>query len=136
MTSTHQVAWRNPDWYCHGVLDGRLGVQRIFENDQALGFFPPAEHRRTKYDFHAVVIPTRHVTTLLDLGPDDGELLTSVIDAIQGTARALHLPERGFFVRANVMPPYQGTGHIHLHLLSGKRSKNSGKGKAKTKTKR
>jgi histidine triad (HIT) family protein len=115
--------WKNADWFCHGILDGSIAAERLFENDQALAFLAPKGHRNKKYEAHAIVIPKAHVETLLDLNRDP-TLPAALLEAISAAARALHLDEAGFFVRANVLPPYQGTGHLHLHVLSGKRKKN------------
>jgi histidine triad (HIT) family protein len=119
---TPKIEWKNADWFCHGILDGSLPAERLFENDEALAFLAPPGHRNKKYESHALVIPKRHVETLLDLDAD-GALPGALIEAIQGAAIRLGLDERGFFLRANVLPPYQGTGHMHMHLLSGKRKK-------------
>ena len=116
------IEWKNADWYCNGILDGSLPAERVYENDLAVAFLPPDSHRNKKYDVHALVIPKQHVETLLDMGGDQ-QLAGALVEAIGATARALGLEERGFFVRANVLPPYQGTGHAHIHLLSGKRKK-------------
>ncbi|HTE85430.1 MAG TPA: HIT domain-containing protein, partial [Dehalococcoidia bacterium] len=117
-----KMNWSRDDWYCRGVLDGTLPVEHIYENDEALAFYSPPGHRLSdQYETHVYVIPKRHVTTLLDLTPEDAALVQGLLDAIRAVARMLGLDERGFFVRWNVMPPYQHTGHIHLHLLSGER---------------
>jgi histidine triad (HIT) family protein len=122
VVDTNNVQWSRDDWYCHGVVDGTMHVEHIYENDEALAFWAPPGHRlNDEYEMHIYVIPKRHVTTLLDLTPEDNALVQGLLDAIKAVAERLGLDERGFFVRANVMPPYQHTGHIHLHLLSGER---------------
>jgi len=126
VTSARTIAWKNADWFCFGILDGSVPVERLYESNLALAFVAPAGHRNKKYDVHVLVIPKQHVETLLDVR--DPVLAAALVDAIAEAARALRLEEHGFFVRANVLPPYQGTGHAHLHLLSGKRPK---KGKKK-----
>jgi diadenosine tetraphosphate (Ap4A) HIT family hydrolase len=117
------IKWKNADWFCSGILDGSLPAERLFENDHAVAFMPPPGHRNKKYYVHAMVIPKSHVETLLDLS-GDGEVAGALVEAIAAVARSLALDKQGFFVRANVFPPYQGTGHAHIHLLSGKRKKN------------
>jgi histidine triad (HIT) family protein len=122
MVDTAKVAWKRDDWYCHGVLDGTLLVEKVFENDEALAFHsPPGHDLSDKYETHVYVIPKRHVTTLLDLTPADSKLVQGLLEAIQQAADKLGIDERGFYVRWNVMPPFQHTGHIHIHLLSGER---------------
>lgn len=122
MIDTAKVTWQRDDWYCHGVLDGTLAVQRIYENDDVVAFHAPAGHQlNEEYDVHVYVIPKRHITTVLDLRPEDSALVMRLLEAIQTVAAMLELDERGFYIRANVMPPFQHTGHIHIHLLSGER---------------
>ena len=65
---------------------------------------------------HVLVIPKRHVPTLLDPGPDDAPLVMALLDAVQGTARALGLETGGFYLHINCLPPYQHTGHLHWHV--------------------
>lgn len=120
------MEWKNADWFCNGILDGTLPAERLYENWHALAVLAPKGHRNKKYDVHALVIPKQHVETLLDI-ESGSELPRALLEAVAAAARALHLDERGFFVRANVLPPYQGTGHAHIHILSGKRKKKSKK---------
>jgi len=115
------IRWKNPDWYCNGVLDGSKPVERVFENEQALAFHAPPDHHNEQFKTHVYVIPKRHVMTLLDLGIADGALLAGLLAAVQGAAHALGLDTagNGFILRANVLPPHQHTGHIHIHILAG-----------------
>jgi len=71
----------------------------------------------TRAPVHILLIPKRHITTVLDLRPEDSGLVMRLLEAIQIVARKLGLDERGFYIRANVMPPFQHTGHVHIHLL-------------------
>jgi diadenosine tetraphosphate (Ap4A) HIT family hydrolase len=77
------------DWYC--------------EDDRVLAF----HHARPAREVHVVVIPKTHVPSLLNESALDGELLSSMVSAIQHAVRALELdvPQadrpRGFYVRTN-----------------------------------
>ena len=66
------------DWYCEDVLSGRLDVQRVYEDDRVLAF----HHPRPAARIHVVVVPKRHVPSLLDESALDGDLLTSMVRAI------------------------------------------------------
>jgi histidine triad (HIT) family protein len=115
------VDWLRDDWHCQ-VVRGEFPVDRIYENEEALAFWsPPGHQMNDEYEVHIYVIPKRHVATVLDLRPEDAGLVQGLVEATQTVARQLKLDERGFFIRVNVMPPYQHTGHIHVHLLSGAR---------------
>ena len=75
------------DWYCEDVLSGQLDVQRVYEDDRVLAF----KHPRPLAGIHVVVIPKSHVSSLLDEAALDGDLLSSMVRAIQATANSLGL---------------------------------------------
>jgi diadenosine tetraphosphate (Ap4A) HIT family hydrolase len=62
-----------------------------------------------------VVIPKQHVPSLMDPLALDGALLSSMMRAIQETARALGLDQTGFYVRANAAA-LGVTPHMHWHI--------------------
>ena len=107
------------DWYCEDVLSGKLAVRKVYEDDRVLAF----HHPRPAREVHVVVIPKAHVPSLLDESALDGELLSSMLRAIQHAARALGLDvphadrPRGFYVRANAAAPGV-TPHMHWHILA------------------
>ena len=110
-------AWSRNDWYCDEVLSGKLAVERVYANAEALAFHLPPERLEPGERLHVMVIPTRDVETLLDLGPHDAPLMMGMLDAVQQTARRLGLDASGFRLRINCLPPYQHTPHIHWHLI-------------------
>jgi diadenosine tetraphosphate (Ap4A) HIT family hydrolase len=66
-----------------------------------------------------VVIPKAHVGSLLAAEALDGELLVSMVHAVQHAAREVGLDGgRGFYIRANTAAP-EVTPHMHWHLLPG-----------------
>lgn len=101
------------DWYCEDVLTGKLEVRRVWEDERVLAF----HHPEPKAEVHVVVIPKAHVASILAPQALDGELLTSMVRAVQETARALGLDETGFFVRTNAAAPGV-TPHMHWHVVS------------------
>ncbi len=72
-------------------------------------------HPQPQAEIHVVVIPKTHVPSLLDPAALDGALLTSMMRAIQETARQLGLDQTGFYVRANAAAPGV-TPHMHWHI--------------------
>ena len=90
------------DWYCEDILSGKLDVQRVHEDDRVLAF----HHPRPAAEIHVVVIPKSHVPSLLDAAALDGDLLSSMVRAIQATATSLGLLEGdGFYVRPMLRLP-------------------------------
>jgi histidine triad (HIT) family protein len=99
------------DWYCEDVLSGNLPVEKVWEDEHVLAFHHPAPQS----EIHVVIIPKKHVASLLDPQALDGELLRSMLRAIQEAARVLHLDDKGFQVQANAASPGV-TPHMHWHL--------------------
>ena len=102
------------DWYCDEVLSGKLPVERVFEDERVLAF----HHPRPAAVPHVVVIPKRHVPSLLAPEALDGDLLVSMVKAVRQAAKELGVEEgRGFYVRANAAAGV--TPHMHWHVLPG-----------------
>jgi histidine triad (HIT) family protein len=99
------------DWYCEDVLSGALVVRKVWEDERVLAFHHPTPQSQ----IHVVVIPKEHVPSILDTAALNGELLTSMITAVQEAARSLGLDQTGFFVRANAAAPGV-TPHMHWHV--------------------
>lgn len=100
------------DWYCEDVLSGKLEVRVVWEDNLVLAF----HHPQPTAEIHVMVIPKKHIPSLLDPKALDGELLSSMLRAVQETARTLGLDKSGFFVRANAIG--EGvTPHMHWHVV-------------------
>ena len=100
------------DWYCEDVLSGGLEIRKVWEDDRVLAF----HHRDPTAPIHVVVIPKIHVSSVLDPMALNGDLLSSMVRAVQETARSLGLDQTGFFVRTNAAAPGV-TPHMHWHVM-------------------
>ncbi len=90
------------DWYCEDVLSGKLDVNRVYEDDLVLAF----HHPRPVAQVHVAVVPKAHVAGLMDETALDGDLLSSMVRAVQRVATSLGLLDgKGFYVRANAASP-------------------------------
>ncbi len=99
------------DWYCEDVLSGKIDITKVWENKQVLAF----HHPRPQSEIHVVVIPKKHIPSILDPQAADGSLLSSMVVAIQEVARILALDKHGFYVRVNAAS--EGvTPHMHWHI--------------------
>lgn len=54
------------DRYCDEALSGRTPIKKVVETDNVLAF----HHTRPFYPVHVVVIPKRHIGSLLTLGKE------------------------------------------------------------------
>jgi histidine triad (HIT) family protein len=103
------------DWYCEEVLPGNLEVERVFEDEHVLAF----HHPRPSAVPHVVVIPKQHVASLLAPEALDGNLLVSMLTAVQVAATSMALDaDPGFYLRANAAAPGV-TPHMHWHVFPG-----------------
>ncbi len=100
------------------VVAGRIPARKVHEDDALLAFHDIEPQAPT----HVLVIPKRHVESLLELAPEDDALVGALARTARDVARSLGLTERGFRL---VMNCGEDAGysvfHVHLHLLAGRR---------------
>jgi histidine triad (HIT) family protein len=101
------------DFYCDEVLSGRTPVRKVLETDQVLAY----HHTRPFWPVHIVVIPKRHIASLLTLDLAD-PLLREMIAVIQQVAVRV-VEERGACRVLTNMGEYQESKHLHWHVCSG-----------------
>ncbi|OGO00483.1 MAG: hypothetical protein A2Y58_00215 [Chloroflexi bacterium RBG_13_51_52] len=101
------------DWFCEDVLSGKMNVQVIWEDELVIAFHHPYPRSKT----HAVIIPKRHVSSVLDPEAVDGLLLESMVLAVQKAAGILGVDRTGFYVRFNAAAP-EVTPHMHWHIMA------------------
>ena len=105
-----------PCVFCE-IAAGRSPARMVYDNDQLVAF----HDIRPQAPTHVLVIPRRHLTSLLDLGPEDDGLAGALVRKARDLAREMGLGERGFRL---VMNCGEDSGysvfHIHLHLLGGR----------------
>ena len=101
------------DFYCREAISGRVDLQKVLETDEVLAF----RHTRPKYDVHIVVVPKRHVVSLLDPALDDA-LVVSMLGAVRSVAASV-LAENGACRVLTNMGKYQDTKHLHWHVIAG-----------------
>lgn len=103
------------DFYCDEVLSGRTSVEVVAETDDVLAF----HHPRPFWPVHVVVIPKRHIPSLLDLGAPDGPaLLQKVIEMVREVAARI-VEEHGACRILTNLGRYQDSKHLHFHVNFG-----------------
>jgi histidine triad (HIT) family protein len=94
---------------------GQIPVQPIYENAEFIAF----RDLNPQAPVHALVIPKAHYATIMDV--PDGGVLGRALQAVQETARALHLTEEGFRTVLNCRENGgQTVYHLHFHVLGGR----------------
>ncbi|KAL7558971.1 hypothetical protein ACA910_006313 [Epithemia clementina (nom. ined.)] len=100
------------------ILRGESPATVLSETEQTLAFLDIHPNA----PFHGLVIPKRHVPTILNLQPSDQDLL----EEMRNTAHALlqeHQPmawKTGDYILCFHVPPYNSVDHLHLHVLAPK----------------
>ena len=102
------------DFYCQEVLSGRTPVRVVRESEDVLAY----HHTRPCWPVHIVVIPKRHVPSLVDLGDADEAILAQLLVVVREVA-ALVLTEHGACRVLTNLGAYQDSKHLHFHVNSG-----------------
>jgi histidine triad (HIT) family protein len=102
------------DFYCDEVLNGRTPVRRIIETDNVLAFY----HTRPFYPTHIVVVPKRHISSLITLQAEDDALLIELMKVVRDIAASV-VAEHGACRIVTNLGAYQDSKHLHWHVAFG-----------------
>ncbi len=102
------------DFYCDEVLSGCTFVHKVIETKNVLAF----HHTRPHYPVHIVVIPKRHITSLIALESDDDLLLLELFAIIKRIAAQVVTDHGACRVITNI-GDYQDSKHLHWHVICG-----------------
>lgn len=99
------------------IIEKKIPAKIVFEDDLCLAF----EDVNPQAPVHTLVIPKKHLPTLLDLKEEDESLMGHLIAIANKIAKDKGIAERGFRLVANCNPESgQTVYHIHLHVLGGR----------------
>jgi len=104
------------DFYCDEVLSGKAAVEKVRETELVLAF----RHTRPAYETHIVVIPKRHIASLLALTDADDGLLLELLKVVREVA-ADRVAEKGACRVIANLGSYQDSKHLHWHIVHGSR---------------
>jgi histidine triad (HIT) family protein len=104
------------DFYCDEVLSGKTAVDIVLETENSLAFY----HTRPFYDVHIVVIPKKHITSLIDVKPEDNDLMKDLFSVIQKVSKQVNEKYGACTVSTNI-GEYQSNKHMHWHIHFGNR---------------
>jgi histidine triad (HIT) family protein len=98
-------------------VKGEVPSKKVYENDHVVAFrdiSPVAP-------VHVLVIPKKHIASVLDIQNADKELIGEIHLAVQEVAKLTGVAENGFRVVTNVGQHGQQTvQHLHYHVIGGK----------------
>ena len=89
----------------------------LYEDDQVLAF----EDIHPQAPLHVLIIPKKHIATLLDVAEEDVSLMGRLVLVANRIAREKRVDRAGFRIVINCnRNGGQTVGHLHLHLLAGR----------------
>lgn len=99
------------------IVEKKVPAKVAFEDDQLMAF----HDIRPQAPVHVLVIPRKHITSLMDLTAGDDALVGGMVRRARELAREMGLGERGFRLVFNAGDDAgYSVYHIHLHLLGGR----------------
>jgi histidine triad (HIT) family protein len=103
------------DFYCEEVLSSKTQVNKVHETDNVLAY----HHTRPFYPVHIVVIPKRHIPSLITLEDSDNDLLLEIFDVIKLVVANVTKEHGACRVLTN-LGEYQDSKHLQFHIAFGK----------------
>jgi len=99
------------------IAEGTAEARIVHRDDAVVAF----HDIRPQAPVHVLVVPRRHITSLLEAGEADEALLGRLVRTARELAGTLGLGERGFRLVFNTgRDAGYSVYHVHLHLLGGR----------------
>ncbi len=103
------------------ITAGEIPCRKVYENEKVLAF----EDIHPMAPIHVIIIPKKHVATLMDVDAESMADLQSMMSAAQEVARVKKVDQKGFRMVINCNNEGgQVVFHLHMHLLGGLRLKD------------
>jgi len=99
------------------IIAGVIPSKKLYEDDEMLAFSDISP----KAPVHFLVIPKKHIKSLMDAQPDDTALIGKLFFKAQEIAKEQGCEEKGgcFIVNAKT-DGGQTVDHLHIHFLGGR----------------
>ena len=100
-----------------GIIKGELKGEIVHQDSSVI----TVKDINPQAPLHLLVIPRKHIATLLDLEPGDEKLMGDIVSVGSKLARDHGISEGGFRLVVNCgSGAGQSVFHIHFHLLGGR----------------
>jgi histidine triad (HIT) family protein len=100
-----------------GIVDGKIKAEVVYRDESVIAF----KDIKPKAPVHILIIPRKHIPTLLDLQESDGAVLAAIFRAAAKLAGEHGIAKSGFRVVVNSgADAGQTVFHLHYHLLGGR----------------
>jgi histidine triad (HIT) family protein len=103
------------------IANGTIPSKKVYEDAEVVAF----DDIHPMAPVHVIIVPKKHIPTMLDLTKTDMNSIGSMFIAAQEVARIKGINERGFRVVINCNKEGgQVIFHLHMHVLGGKKLKD------------
>ena len=100
------------------IIKGEIPSYKVYEDERVLAF----DDIHPMAPVHVIIIPKKHIATLLDVGCGEITDLQAMMAAAQEVARLKKVDKKGFRVVINCNEEGgQIVFHLHMHLLGGRK---------------
>lgn len=100
------------------IINKEIPSTIVYEDEKVIAF----NDVNPVAPIHILVIPKKHIETLLDVSEEDSDLISYIYQVINKIAKQEGFAEKGFRVIANCGEDSgQEVKHIHFHVLAGKK---------------
>jgi len=100
------------------IIDGELQSSKVYEDDKVLAF----NDIKPCAPYHILVIPKKHYECILDVPPDEMDIISHIHNVINNIAKEKGFDKTGFRIINNCgEDARQEVKHIHYHILAGKK---------------
>lgn len=100
------------------IVQGEIPCTKIYENESVLAF----DDIHPMAPVHVIIIPKRHLSTLLDVDAQNIAVAGDLISTAQKIAKIKGIAEKGFRTVINCNAEGgQVVFHLHMHVLGGRK---------------
>ena len=79
------------------IIKGEIPSEKVYEDEDVIAF----KDINPVTPIHILVIPKKHIATLLDVTEEDSHLISKIFVAINKIAKQIGIEENGFRIVAN-----------------------------------
>jgi histidine triad (HIT) family protein len=99
------------------IASGEIPARIVFNDERVVAF----EDIKPQAPIHIIIIPRKHIPTVLDLDEDDRELVGHIYLVANQIAAEKSLTQDGFRLVTNCKKSAgQEIFHLHIHMLGGR----------------
>jgi len=99
------------------IAAGEIPAKIVFDDEKVVAF----EDIKPQAPIHIIIIPRKHIPTVLDMGKDDRELVGHIHLVANQIAAEKSLTQDGFRLVTNCKKSAgQEIFHLHIHMLGGR----------------